>query len=420
MPALRSSRIDIVESLKLGGPSQAGRTRHRLRDLLVIGQIAVSCVVLVSSALFFRGLQTARSLDFGFRPAGLLMLSLDLSLQGYDEPRGQRFQEQALERVRALPGVEAAAFSSHVPFNYHVSLRNIWPENPTANLPDGSASVAFTSASPGYATMMGVPLRQGRDLAEADHAGAKRVAVINAAMAQAFWPGQEPIGRHFRIDWAGADPIEVVGVTSTGKYVMLTEDPRPYFYLPQAQRYNMPATLVVRTKGDPAGLAHSLRAVIRSLDSDLPIYSVTSIEEHLNTSVFALMPLRTGATIAATQGLLALGLAVMGLYAVVTSGVTGRTREIGLRMALGATRADVLRLISRDGLRLTAIGVAIGLALSVLVALGLSRVLYGVHTFDPVVYASVTVVLVAIAAVACWLPARRATEVDPMVALRAE
>jgi predicted permease len=420
MPALRSSRIDIVESLKQGSGQQAGVTRHRLRNLLVIGQVAISCLVLVCSALFLRGLHTAGSLNFGFRPERLIMLSLDLSLQGYDEARGLRFQEQILDKVRALPGVESAAFAQHVPFNYNITMRDVLPENPSTPLPDGHANVAFSAVSPGFVTMMGVPLQRGRDLAESDSAKSQRVAVINEAMAQVFWPGRDPIGQHFRIDWAGAEPIEVVGLTSTGKYVMLSEEPRPYFYLPQAQHYGMPATLLVRSQTDPALLAASLREIFHRLDPDLPIYSVASFTEHLNTSVFALMPLRTGATIAAIQGVLALGLAILGLYAVVSYGVTSRTREIGLRMALGATRGDVLRLISREAIRLTLTGMIIGLSFSILAGLGLSRVLFGVHAVEPVAYLGVVLVLTTVAALACWLPARRATKVDPMVALRAE
>jgi cell division protein FtsX len=239
-------------------------------------------------------------------------------------------------------------------------------------------------------------------------------------MARAFWPGRNPIGQHFRIDWNGAPPIEVVGLTATGKYVMLTEEPRPYFYVPFAQRYSMPASLVVRTGGNPLGLTRSLRETIHALDGDLPVYGVITLEEHLARSFFALMPLRVGALLAAAQGVIALFLAILGLYTVVSSGVSNRTREIGVRMALGATNRDVLRFVARDGLRLTLVGLVAGLVLALGVAFGLSRVLFGVHALDPVAFPAVTLLLVATATLACWLPARRATKVDPMVALRAE
>jgi predicted permease len=419
-PALRSSRVDLQESLQQSTGRTAGRTRHRLRNLLVVAQVAVSCVVLVCSALFLRALHFASTTNLGFRPDHLVMLSLDLGMQGYDGERGVRFMKQALERVRALPGVESAGFTQHVPFNYAITIHEVWPDNPTGHLNDGHTAVAFTAATPGYVTMMGTPLLQGRDLAESDDAKSQKVAVINETMAKAFWPGKNPIGQHFRIDWNGAPPIEVVGVTPTGKYVMLAEEPRPYFYVPQAQRFGSPATLVVRTKGDPAGIAADLRKVTGALDPDLPVSSVVSLDEHLATSVFAFMPLRTGARIAAVEGTIALGLAIMGLYAVVSSGVTSRTREIGVRMALGATRNHVLQLISREGIRLTVIGLVAGLLMSMAMAMGLSRVIFGVRAFDAVAYPAVTILLLAIAGIACWLPARRATKVDPMVALRAE
>jgi predicted permease len=420
MPALRSSRVEFNESLKQSAGRQIGSGRHRLRNLLVIGQVAVSCVVLVCSALFLRGLRAASSLDLGFRPDRLVMLSIDLGMQGYDETRSIHFMDQALERVRAIPGVESAAFSQHVPFNYNIQMRSVWPENPTVQIPDGHTTVTHTSVTPGYVKMMGVPLLQGRDLAESDDAKAPKVAVINDTMAKAFWPGRNPIGQHFRIDWIGGAPVEVVGVTTTGRYVMISEEPRPYFYVPQAQRLGMPVTLVVRAKDNPLGLISGLRTTIGQIDPDLPIYSLITLDEHLASSVFALMPLRTGATIAAAQGLIALGLAVMGLFAVVSYSVTSRTREIGLRMALGASRADVLNLISREGIRLTLTGLVIGLIFSVGAAFGLANVIYGVKHFDFVAYGAVIIILGATSAVACWLPARRATAVDPMVALRAE
>jgi predicted permease len=420
VPALRSSQINIVESLKQGAGRQIGGGRHRLRNLLVIGQVAVSCVVLVCSVLFLRALHAANTLNFGFRPDHLIMLSLDLGMQGYDEARGIRFMDQAIERVRALPGVENAAFSQHVPFSYAITIREIYPENPSGKLTDGHTSISYTSATPGYLSTMRTPLLQGRDLLESDNATAKRVAVINESMAKSLWPGRDPIGQHFHFDWNGSPPVEVVGVTGTGKYVMLSEEPRPYFYVPQAQRFAGTASLIVRAKQDPAGLASSLRQVIRDLDADLPITSVTSIEDHLNTSIFALMPLRAGAKIAAAQGVVALALAIMRLYAVVSYGVTSRTREIGVRMALGATENSVLKLVSREGLRLTAVGVGVGLLFAGGAAVGLSRVIYGVQAFDVITYATVMTLLVGIAGFACWLPARRATKVDPMVALRSE
>jgi predicted permease len=420
MPALRSSRVDLNESLKQGADRGSSGQRHRLRNLLVIGQVAVSCVVLVAAALFLRALHAAADLDLGFRPERLLMLSVDLGLQGYDQERGLRFQKQLIEEIRVLPGVSAATFAKHVPFTNNISIANAFPDNPTTHLVDNQLAVANSSVQPGYLSTMGVPLQRGRALAEADDARAPFVAVINEAMARAFWPGKSALGEHFHLDWAGAPPIEVVGVVPTGKYVMLMEEPKPYFYMPFAQRYSTPMTLVVRTVGDPAGLAKTIRDTVHRLDPDLPVYDETTFEHHLASSLMALMPLRMGATVAGVQGALALILAVLGLYAVVSYGVTSRTREIGVRIALGATTQNVVQLISREGLRLTAIGLAVGFTLSLLLAFGLSHVVFGVKVFDAVALPAVLLLLFATAALACWLPARRATRVDPMVALRAE
>jgi predicted permease len=420
LPALRSSRIDLNDGLKQGAARQLGHGRHRLRNLLVIGQVAISCVVLIAAALFLRGLQAVRQLNLGFRPDRIVMLSLDLNLQGYDKGRGLRFEDQVLERIRALPGVESAGFAQHVPFNNNITIRNLWPDNPTAHVPDGNTPVAFSAVTSGFIEMFGVPLLRGRDLAPSDDENAPLVAVINEAMAKAFWPGVDPIGQHFRRDWQGGPPIEVVGVAATGKYIMLTEDPKPYYYVPFVQSYGMPASLVVRAAGDPHGLAQGLREAIHAVDPDLPIYSLVTFDEHLASSAFALMPLRLGATMAGIQGSLGLLLAVLGLYSVVSYGVTQRTREIGVRMALGATRNDVLQLVSREGLRLTSIGIVIGLLMALGLSFVLAHVLYGVRAVDPIAFPAVAIGLLAIAALACWFPARRATEVNPIEALRAE
>jgi predicted permease len=325
-----------------------------------------------------------------------------------------------IENVRALPGVENASFAQHVPFSYNIQVRQIWPENPTAPVTDGHAPVSLSSVTPGFLKPMGVPLLRGRDLAETDVAKTPLVAVINEAMARTFWPGRDPIGQHFHADWVGGPMIEVVGLVPTGKYVMLTEDSKPYFYTPMAQNYGMPATLVVRTTNNPQGLTGSLREAIRKLDPDLPIYSLLTMDDHLAQSFFALMPLRTGAMLAGVQGAIGLLLAILGLYSVVSYGVMNRTREIGLRIALGATNRDVLQFIAGEGMRLTLIGVIIGVVLALGVAFGLSHVVFGVHTFDAVAFPLVVLMLFATAALACWLPAQRATRVDPNVALRAE
>ncbi len=420
MPALRSSRVDLNESLKQGSGRQVGGGRHRLRNLLVIGQVAVSCVVLIAAALFLRGLHSATDLKLGFRPERLLMVSTDVELQGYDKERAVRFQKQLLDEVLTLPGVESATFAQHVPFTNSIKIANAFPDNPTAHLNENQLAISHSGVHPGYLHMMGVPLLRGRDLAETDDARGPMVAVINEAMAKAIWPGKDAVGEHFHLDSANSPSIEVVGVVATGKYVMLTEEARPYFYLPFAQRYSMPATLIVRATDNPAALTKSIRDAVNRLDANLPVYDLTTFDDHLANSYMALMPLRIGATLAGIQGGLALLLAILGLYAVVSYGVTSRTREIGVRMALGATGKNILQLVAREGLRLTLIGLGLGLVLAIALAVGLSRVVFGVKAFDPVALPGVVLVLLATAALACWLPARRATRVNPMTALRSD
>ncbi|HEY0947300.1 MAG TPA: ABC transporter permease [Opitutaceae bacterium] len=419
LPALRASRIDVVEQLKDGGSGRASSGRHRLRNFLVISQVMFSFVVLIGAGLFLQSLRRVQSVELGFRPENLLLLSFDLSLQGYSEDRAQQFHRQLLERVQALGGVRGASLTSHIPFDYAVSMRNVWPENPPAQMAEGRMLAGIASVAPGFTEMFGVTLQSGRTLAETDTAKTPRVAVINAEMARACWPGQEAVGKRFR-PWRDGPWTEVVGVTQTAKYVMLAEAPRPHFYVPLAQDYAAPATLMLRTAGDPTALTSAAREAVRSLDPHLPVYNVRTMEELIGNSIFALMPLRMGATLAAVQGVLGLLLSIMGLYAVVSFGVAQRTREIGIRMALGAAHTDVRRLVMREGLRLTLVGIGIGLTFALALGFGLSRVLYGLSAIDPMVFPLVTILLVAISALACWLPARRATQVDPMTALRAE
>ena len=243
--------------------------------------------------------------------------------------------------------------------------------------------------------------------------------MVNETMARKLWPGQEAIGKRFRFGRDG-DWTEVVGIVRDGKYLMLGEEPRPYFYVPLSQRYRAPVTLMVRTASDPATLMTPLQRLLREMDRDLPVYNVRTMDAHLRDSVFGLMPIRMGAALAGGQGLIALLLAVMGLYAVVCTAVTRRTREIGVRMALGADRTDVMRLVVREGMRLTVIGVVVGLLVSLGLGAVLSRVLYGVRPMSIGVLAAVTALLLGVSALACYLPARRATRVDPLIALRAE
>ena len=419
VPALRASRVDLAAGLKAGTGRRVTTGQHRLRDLLVVGQVVFSLVVLIGAGLFLQSLHRARAIQLGFRTDHLLMLSYDLGLQGYTEARGEEFCRQLLKQVRALPGVEAAGLTQHVPFDYYGWNREVWPENPPARMKDGNAMVSYNRVDAGFIPMLGLRMVRGRVLAETDTASAPRVTVINQALANLCWPGENPIGKRLR--WTRDGPwTEVVGVVETAKYQMLSENPRSYFYLPLLQDYSAPLTLMVRSRMEPGNLAADLRAAVQSLDPHLPVYSARTMDHLLDNSFFARLPMRLGATLAAFQGAIGLLLAVLGLYAVVAYGVNRRTHEIGIRMALGANAHDVTRLVVRDGMRLAVIGTALGLVLAAALGVILSKFLYGVGALDPLAIVSGTLLLLATAALACYLPARRATRVNPIDALRTE
>jgi predicted permease len=417
-PALKATRFDLVGSLK-DGSSGAGTSRHRLRGLLVVGQVTMSLVVLASAGLFLQSLRQMHELDVGVRPDGLLMASVDLGLQGYDDARGRRFLEDLVTRVEALPGVQAASVAAHIPFDYGIMFADVALDQDISGTRDGVLSSAFNVVGPGFFDAAGTTLVRGRGFDRHDDEQSRRVGIVNETMARQLWPEKDAIGQRFRFGAKGPW-VEVVGVARDGKYMMLAEPTRPYLYLPIEQDYRSPATLVVRSSSNPMSLAAPVQRVLNELDPDLPVFNVRTMEQHMRDSVFAFLPLRMAVTMAAAQGAIGLLLAVIGLYAVVSYTVTRRTREIGVRMALGASRPDVLRLVVRDGMRLSFIGVALGLLMALGIGFVLSHVLYGLTAVNAAVLLAVTTLLLVVSVVACYVPARRAMRVDPMIALRCE
>lgn len=419
LPALRAARVDLSARLKEGAGAGTGPRRHRLRDMFVVNQVMFSLVVLIFAGLFARSLQRVKSVDTGFRSERLLLASFDLNLQGYDAERARLLGQDLLERVRALPGVEDATLTTSMPFDYNIGLRDVYPENPPPSLKFGSTNTGYAAVAPGYEQMLALRPLAGRALSANDGPAAAPVAVVNAAFAARCWPGQDAVGRRFR-PWANGPWIEVVGVVATAKYMMLAEAPRPFYYTPLAQGFEGPTTLLVRARQDPAALAPAVRATLAALDPRLPVYNVRTMDELLATSIFALLPLRLGAVLASVQGVIGLGLAVLGLYSVVAFGVAQRRREIGIRMALGAGARAVVVEVLRSGLRLTVVGIGAGLACSLVLGFALSKLLYGMSAVDPLVLCGGVGLLVAVAAFACWWPARRATRIDPAAILRSE
>lgn len=418
-PAWRATRPDVVGSLKEGSSTLAGPMRHRLGSLLVSSQVAMGLVLLACAGLFLRSLERADNLDLGFRPEHRLLASVDLALQGYSEERTREFRRGLLERVEAMPGVRSAALSTALPMYHQVDFIGVGIEGGVPQAPDGSLPVNFAAVSPGYFRTAGTALARGRAIDATDTAEAPPVAVINEALARRLWPGEDPLGK--RLQLGGNGPwAEVVGLTGTGRYFMLAEEPRPYLYLPLSQRHAGQLHLYLDTMVSPATLAPAVRDAIAQIDPHLPVANLLSMQDHLDRSAMAFMPLRMGALLTGAQGLLGLFLGTMGLYAVVAYVVRGRTREIGVRVALGADRGDIFRMVVRDGMRSVAVGAGIGLVLALGAGFGLSRVLFGLASFEPAVLVAVIVLLGLAAFLACWMPARRATRVDPVVALRTE
>ncbi|MDP3773877.1 MAG: ABC transporter permease [Gemmatimonadales bacterium] len=414
LPALRATRPDLVPALKdeVTAVGLGGR-RYGVRDLLVIAQVSVSMVLLVMAGLFLRSLGNARSLDPGFDPRGVVMMTSDLSLQGYPQERARTFYAQLLERARALPGVRAASFAESVPLGLGFLRRGVQVEGYEARQGE-DLEFGTNTVGPDYFATMGITIVRGRGIIEADNSGAPGVAVVNERFARRFWPGQDAIGK--RISNDGEHWLEVVGVAKDGKYNTLGEEPAPYFYVPALQGGGRDMTLLVRTSGDPRATLGALGQLVKALDRDLPVQTAT-MEEHLGLSLF---PLRIAATLLGIFGALGLALAGIGLYGVMAYAVAQRTRELGVRMALGATARDVVRVVVGHGARVVAAGVVLGLAAAFGFARLASSFLFGVGVADPVTFTGIPLLLAAVAVLAGYLPARRATRLDPMAALRSE
>ncbi|MGE5833890.1 MAG: ABC transporter permease [Acidobacteriota bacterium] len=417
-PARKATCFDLVESLKDGG-SVVGPSRHALRNTLVVGQVTLSLVVLVSAGLFLQSLRRVQTIALGFKPDGLLMLSVDLGLQQYSDTRGRRFLDDLLMRAASLPGVTSATAATSVPFDYAGRFADVTLDKPIPGTTDGSIHAAYTNVAPKYFETTHTSLVRGRTFDRRDDEQSRRVGIVNETMARQLWPAADAMGQRFRFGRTG-EWIEVVGIAHDGKYLMVGEAPRAFFYLPLVQQYRSPIILMVRSASDPAALATALQQTVNRMDPDLPIFNVRTMSRHLRDSVFGFMPMRMGAMMAGVQGVIGALLALMGLYAVVAHSVARRTREIGVRRALGADRGDVLRLVVREGMWLSLLGVAIGLVLAIGIGFLLSKILYGLAPVDVGVLAMVTMMLVGVSALACIVPARRAIAVDPIVALRYE
>ncbi|HLY60124.1 MAG TPA: ABC transporter permease [Terriglobia bacterium] len=412
-PAFRAARVDIIPVLKDEG-GIGGYRRSRLRSVLVVAQISVCLVLLVSAGLCVRSLLNAQSINPGFDTQHVLMAELDPGSLGYSESKGRAFYRELIARIEAVPGVKSVSTTGYLPLNTNQDMTEAGPErqtDPTQGLP----AINTTDVGPGYFSTMGIPLLQGREFTAQDGAGSPGVAIVNEAMAKKFWPGENPVGQRLKLGKTGS--VEIVGVAETGKYRTLSEDALPFFYRPILQNYHPALTLVVRAAGDPQILMPAARREIQTLDPNVVPFDMETMKEYMALPLF---PAHTTGILLGAFGFLALVLAMGGLYGVMAYAVSQRTHEIGVRMALGAARRDVVRLVVGQGLFLTLIGIGIGLAGAFAATQVLSSLLFGISATDPVTFVGVPIILTIVALAASYIPARRATKVDPMVALRYE
>ncbi|HXU38592.1 MAG TPA: ABC transporter permease, partial [Blastocatellia bacterium] len=423
-PALQASKTDLVTALKDGAPG-SGYRRSRLQSSLVVAQIALSLVLLIGAGLAVRTMREALTMDRGFDSDNMALMSMDLTIRGYSESQGRAFYEELLKRVDAVPGVISSSLAKTVP-------PNDWSDRLSVFLPgdepppevlrardDLGLRVDANRIAPAYFRTLGIRILEGREFTAEDRVGTSPVAIVNEKLATQLWPGESAIGKLLSVPFwhEPRPPVQIIGVVRNTKHRSLLADTPLLVYLPELQVYDGRATLVARTTVDPASLIPAIRDEVAALDKDLSLFGVKTMSEQIDSTLWQQ---RTAAGLIGIFGVLALGLAAIGIYGVIAHWVVQRTREIGIRMALGASAVDVMRMILRQGLALALIGVAVGLAGAFALTRLMSSVLYGVSATDPITFALSSLLLVGVALGAGFVPARRATKVDPMIALRCE
>jgi macrolide transport system ATP-binding/permease protein len=413
IPAMQTGKIDLAGALKSdsAGVVGGGGTAW-IRSGLVVVQVSLCFVLLVAAGLLFESLQKIRNSSPGFSTHGVLLTVLDLRPAGYDAPRAQSFEDQLLDRVRVLPGVESAVFARMTPLSY-----GSFSETPIAvdgyqPPPEEQPAVEYNEVGPDYFNTIGIPLVSGREFTRADDEKAAPIAVVNETMAAQYWRGKNPIGERVLVKgrW-----IQVVGVAKDSKYESVRETSRPFFYVPLRQNFSVDGDLYIRTALSPETIASALLREVHRLDPDVPLYEVISLQELLDRST---SPQRVAVVLVGVLGGLALLLAAIGLYGVMSYVVSQSRRELGLRMALGASASNLLQLVMSRGIALTAGGILIGAAVALALTRLLGNLLYKVSPRDPLAFGLALVVITIASSAACFLPAWRATRVDPARALR--
>ncbi|MEK6321117.1 MAG: ABC transporter permease [Acidobacteriota bacterium] len=418
LPALQASRTDLVTTLKGEGPAvRSGIRRLSLRNLLVVSQVALSLMLLICAGLFIRSTRNVQEMSPGFESKRIMLASVDVGLHGYDEANGRSFFKQIVERVKALPGVEAATIAGPLPLDAYNNGARLTVEGAMPRYENERNSASYSVVGHDYFQTMNTPIVEGRGFSEHDDQNAPSVVVVNETLARRFWPNESPLGKRLQLGSAKNPFREVVGVARDGKYFLLGEPPTEYMFVPHSQNYDGKMTLIARTSGEPQNLAEALRQEVANLDSELPVYGVKTMPKFLDR---ILSGPKSIAALATIFGLIALLMAAVGLYGVMSYSVAQRTREVGIRMALGARRGAVLRLVLKEGLLLVCTGIGMGLVAAAAVSRLLGSFLYGISPTDALTFVTIPFVLAVVALVASYVPARRATNVDPMIALRYE
>lgn len=416
VPAIESSKADRIAALKdrTGAPTGSARW-YGLRGVLVMVQVALSLIALVGAGLFIHSLSNAQKIDPGFEVQHATVAFVNLAAEHYAQPQAEQFYKDVVDRLRELPMVQNAAISDTLPFSGGLQ-RTTFTDGVDTTDPRNGKLTPIIATGPGYFSAAGITMLRGRDFTEHDDAQGALVGIANRAMAERFWPGQDPIGKHIHFLGETWD-IAIVGEVNTVKYQTLGEPPQAIVYLPLKQHYAPAAVLYVHTKGDPSKALPSIRSTVQSLAPAVPLLNVRTVSQVL---VQSLVAPRVGAQLLGGFGLLALVLAAIGTYGVMSYSVNQRSQEIGIRMTLGAQPSDVLRLILAGGLAMVCTGVAAGLVVSAFLARSMSTLLYGIGAFDAPSFLLTAALLIGVAMAACYLPARRAMRVDPIVALRYE
>jgi predicted permease len=412
-PAMQAGRTDLVTNLKADTGRLAGTRRSWLRNSLVVSQMAFALLLLASAGLFIRSLGNARLLDVGFTTDGVLLGSVDLFSAGYDQTRGAQLLTRVLDEIRAVPGVESASLARRVPLGISTgsSSTTMEPEGYVAPKDDPAATyLAWVAAD--YFRVMRIPVLSGREFTTADRPDQPELILVNRAFVDRYWPGQNAIGRRVRF---GDEWLTVAGVVANSKYRRINEPPSPFVYLSTVWNYRPDVVFHVKAQSAAERFAERLRTIVQRVDPTLPVYGVMTLDEAVQA---ASIQQSMAASVLSVFGVLALGLASIGLYASMAYSVSRRTKEMGARLALGAAPADIVRLVLRQSARLISAGLVIGLVLTFGAAQLFSRLLVGVRPFDPPTFALVAAVLTVIAIIASYVPARRASRLDPLKALR--